>query len=152
MGSGRSLTRPACHASSHVKEPCRDNHHVEIRNYLRSARGPQDAAKAYGILAGECERNLNAAGISCADVFQPWSTVVIRAQSDSTAVEAVKATAELLKASTPLRPADPDAADATAIAMAYGYAVRALDLTAAVASLAAGWCWLQWIEASPHQD
>lgn len=123
----------------------RDNQGVEIRNYLRSARGPQDAAKAYQIVASECERNLTAVGIAFA--FRPWTEVAKRAQSRPDCVAQVQGIAERLRAGVPLRDADSEAADATAVAMAYGYCVRALDLTPAVASLAAGWCWLQCAES-----
>ncbi len=119
---------------------------MEIRNYLRSARGPQDAERAYRIVAGECERNLQSAGVELQGGFRPWREVLARAQSDPGSVTAVKTYAAALTSGATLTPDTPDAAVSTAIAMAFGYCVRALDLTDAVASLAAGWCWLELIE------
>ena len=118
---------------------------MEVRNYLRSARGPQDAERAYSLIAAECERGMVSLGAEPV-TFTPWSQLVIRAQSDSAAVARVQQFAELLQEGRSLTPENPDHAVASAIALAYGFGVKGLDLTKAVASLSAGWCWLQWLE------
>ncbi len=118
-----------------------------MRNYLRSARGPQDAERAYALVAGQCERDLAALHAGPVPAFAPWKQVMSRAQADPDAVQRVQAFAAELRDGRSLEPAEPEHAAATAVAMTYGFSVRALDLSPAVASLAAGWCWLQWCEA-----
>ena len=115
--------------------------------FLRRPSGPRDADRTYTLVATQVDEAL--ADLPDRPAFLPWEQVFDRATKDPQAVAAVQAFGERVRAGQPLTEPGAAADDLTvdaAVSKAYDFSTRVVGLKQVPASLAAGWCWLQWIE------
>lgn len=115
--------------------------------FVRRPNAAGDAERTYSLVVTQTLRALE--NTDAQATWLPWPDVFARATKDAAAVEQVKAYGELLRRTGTLSSTDDgdvDACVAAALHDSYAFVTQVVGLKELPTSLAAGWCWLQWLE------
>ena len=115
--------------------------------FVRRPNAAGDAERTYSLVVTQALLSLESTDAT--PTWLPWPDVFGRASKDASAVAQVKAYAEELRRSQTLLSTVDDGVDAcvaAALQDSYAFVTRVVGIKDLPASLAAGWCWLQWLE------